>query len=101
MADLLVGNTMEVTVSGLKDQDGNAVTGATVEVTVLDLQGTEVSGQSWPVTLSDDGGGDYSGELDSGISLTVGTTYEVRIEVSGVGAEAEWREYRQAKRRTF
>jgi hypothetical protein len=53
------------------------------------------------VTLSDDGGGDYSGQLDAGISLTVGTTYEVRIEVSGVGAEAKWQEYKQAKRRTF
>ncbi|MEF8794761.1 MAG: hypothetical protein V5A50_13955 [Thiohalorhabdus sp.] len=101
MADLFVGNTMEVPVNNLRDQDGNAVTGATVEVTVLDREGTEVSGATWPITASDDGSGNYSATLPPDLDLTVGTTYEVRIEVSGVGPEAKWREYRQAKRRTF
>jgi hypothetical protein len=99
---LFVGTDLLLQVSGLKDQDDNAVTGATVEATVLESDAsTEVSGVTWPVTLSDDGGGDYSAVLEDTMELTEGRTYWVRVDITGGGADDQrWKQFR-AERRGF
>jgi len=101
MTDLFIGNTIEVRLSDLQDQDGDAITGATVEVTIKNQDGTEVSGETWPVTLSDLGNGNYSGSLSSNIDLTVGTVYEIVLVATKSSLQAKWRKLRPAKYRTF
>ena len=91
--DLYVGNTMEIYLRGnnaLKDQDGNAITGATVEVTIEDRTGSEISGMTWPLVLTDDGSGEYSGELDYDLALEADTKYRVLVTASKGSTQAHW-----------
>ena len=99
---LYVGADMVLSVEGLADQDGNAVTGATVNATVLESDAsTEVTGVTWPVTLGDDGGGDYSGVIDDAVEITVGELYWIRIDISGGGADDQRWQREVAQRRGF
>jgi hypothetical protein len=99
---LYVGTDLLLQVSGLKDQDDNAVTGATVEATVFESDAsTEVSGVTWPVTLSDDGGGDYSAVLEDTMALDNGRLYWIKVEITGSGADdTRWESF-VAERRGF
>lgn len=99
---LFVGTDMKVEVTGLADQDGNPVTGASVKATVFEADGeTKVTGVTWPVTLGDDDGGDYSGIIDGALGVSVDKLYWVLVETSGSGASAQWWQREVAKRRGF
>lgn len=60
---------------------------ATVSATVVDKNGTNVAGQSWPLTLSyvTASNGNYRGTLEDALSLTENEDYTVRVAVSGRG----------------
>lgn len=80
-----------LTVDALYDSvAGDYVNDATVTATVVDRGGNEVSGQSWPVTLSyvalSDG--KYQGVLADSMSVSKGKTYEVRVSVDGGAGKA-------------
>lgn len=94
------GNDHVVSLTGLKDSDGTEVTTATVEMTLLD-GGTEVSGITWPISLSHDSGGDYSAVLDKAVEVTVGKRYTLKVTATVGTTEAEWREWVVVKRRDF
>lgn len=94
------GNDMVVEVADLKDQDGVTVTSATVEATLLDGE-TEVAGQTWPLTLTADGSGNYSGIIDSAVEVTVGKRYTLHIEAVIGNTEGAWDEYVVVRRRGF
>ena len=82
-----------VRIPDLTDQDGTSVTGATVEMTLYESDGTtEVSGVTWPVTLSDDGGGEYSGVLPDTVNTQENTRYELRLVATSGSAKRTWRE---------
>ena len=99
---LFVGTDMVVEVEALADQDGNPVTGASVKATVLEADGeTEVTGVTWPVTLGDEGGGDYSGVIDDAVNITVGKVYWVRVRIVGAGATDQRWQLEVAQRRGF
>ena len=84
------------------DQDDNAVTGATVEATVLESDAsTEVAGMTFPASFSDDGSGNYSVTLESTLDLTVGELYWIRIDISGGGADDQRWQREVAQRRGF
>ena len=86
----------------VRDQDDNAVTGATVEATVLESDAiTEVSGMTFPVTFSDDSGGDYSALLEDTLELTPGQQYWIRIDISAGGAQDQRWKRERAQRRGF
>ena len=83
---LHIGNTIYVILDGLRDSvSGAYINSATVTVTVLQ-DGTPVSGESWPVTMTYVGGsnGKYVGTLSSGLSLDTTGIYNLNVHtVSG------------------
>jgi hypothetical protein len=87
---LYVGSDMLLRLLGLRDAVGVYQDGATVQATVMDADGTEVSGQTWPVTMSSIRNSAGITALDSGDnSVTVGGdhTDQVlpgdRVEITG------------------
>ena len=63
-------------------------TGATVTSTItLAADGTEITGESWPVTLSHNSGGIYQYTLADDIALTEHYWYDVEISATGSGGE--------------
>ena len=58
---------------------------ATVTVTLVDEEGVEVAGQSWPLTLSYVPGSDgiYRGTLEDALDLTENLEYTAKITASG------------------
>jgi len=97
---IYINNDHTIKVEGLQDQDGNAVTTATVEATILDLNRKEVGGITWPLTLSHDGNGTYSATLDKAVSLQRNVRHYLRVVAStSGGADAEWTEPLVAKER--
>lgn len=80
-----------VTVDALYDNAAAAyVNNATVTVTLLDRAGNEVSGETWPVSLSYVSGSDgkYRGTLSDSLVLKKGKYYEVKIEIDGGAGKA-------------
>lgn len=99
---LYINSDNLIEMKDLQDQDGNALTGATVNATVYESDATtEVSGQSWPITLTDDGGGDYSGVLEDTMELTLYSGYWVKLEIDAGGAQDERWKFEVAERRGF
>lgn len=84
-------NTIEV--SALKNALTDAfLNAATVVVTVVDADGTEVAGESWPVTLdyvaaSD---GTYRATLEDAISWVHQTAYSAQITATSGGLKRYW-----------
>lgn len=63
---------------------------ATIQVWIYDVYGNEVSGQIWPKTMENDGGGDYHAVLDQGINLQVGKFYSAKVVIDdGPGRHLE------------
>jgi len=98
--NLFINTDMVLRVGGLRDSDRNIVTGATIEATVLESdETTPVGGVSWPVTLTDDGGGNYSATLQDGMELTEGDEYWIKVDIVGNGADDQrWKKFTAQKR---
>lgn len=64
-----------------------AVTNATVTATIETAQGTDVTGQTFPLTLSHVAAGTYRGTIENDLAIVAGRTYTATIDatVSGVG----------------
>lgn len=92
MATLYLGTDHVVSVTGLQNNDGSAITGATVTARVLDGTGGEVSGTSWPITLSGDGSGNYEGTLPAEVALSVRGDFKLEIVAEGGGLKRTWKE---------
>lgn len=92
--NIFINNDNRIVLTGLKNESTDAFeNGATVTMTLYDSANTEVTGQSWPATLTyiTASDGNYEGTLDDGLSLTDGQDYEVRITAVASGANGEWR----------
>lgn len=107
MADvrLLVGNDQVLTADKVKDvETGDFLTGAAVTARILDLDGNEVSGQAWPLTLSFVAGseGKYTGIIEDDVGLVVGEEYDVEVTVdAGADSKALFVERVPAVQRRF
>lgn len=101
---LLVGNDQTIRVSGVQDEvSGDYLNDITVQVWIKERDGTDVAGETWPITLDyiADSNGDYIGNIEDGVELVAGRRYivEIRSEAPGdlVGfwhftRAAKWRE---------
>lgn len=101
---LYVDTDNNVSLTGLNNDDGSYVNNATVRATVYEANGsTEVSGQSWPVTLNYQSGtdGNYSGVIDDAASLVDGAYYWVEITAEHGATKSTWRNLEQASYRAF
>ena len=82
---LYVGNSniLELTLTdGLTEA---AITSGTVVATLLDKDGVEVSGDTWPKTLSHAGSGVYRATIDESIAIMAGRRYTARITATYSG----------------
>jgi len=66
------------------------VNDATVTVTLTDRAGNEVSGETWPVTLSYVAGSDgkYRGTLSDSLSLSANRRYTAKVTADGGAGKA-------------
>lgn len=77
---LFIDNDMTLTVENVTDAiSGDLMTSAVVTATVKTLAGVEVSGQTWPLTLTHVSAGDYRGNLDDKMVLNDGQQYLIEI----------------------
>lgn len=66
---------------------GAADTGASVQVTITDASGIELSGETWPVLMAHAFAGTYRATLSSSINLVAGRYYRAVVEATGSGSE--------------
>lgn len=79
------------------------VNNATVNVTVKDLDGAEVSGQSWPTQLAyvADSDGKYQATISDSVAFTRDTEYVAELSADGgAGKLAAWSFRFQVRERT-
>lgn len=83
-----------LTLDALYDNAGASyVNDATVTVTLLDMAGSEVSGETWPVSLSYVSGSDgkYRGTLTDTLSLSANKRYTAKVTADGgAGKKRTW-----------
>lgn len=82
---IYIENDNLVELDELKDNaDDSYVNDATVTVTLQEPGGTEVSGQTWPATMSyvASSDGKYQGTLEDDVSLIAGQPYNAIINVT-------------------
>lgn len=70
---------------------GAVINGATVTCTVYDADDTEVSGESWPVTLTEDGStGTYRGALSDALSVSNTDRLTAKVTATSSGLTRTW-----------
>lgn len=90
---LYVSNDNLLTVDELYDAVAAAyLNAATVTVTLVDEDGSEVTGQSWPTTLAyvAASNGKYRAVLEDALSLAKNQTYTAQISVDGGADKAAY-----------
>lgn len=88
---LFVDTDLSLVLEKLTDQDNTKLSGATVEATIYELDGTtEVGGVTWPITLSELEAGKYEGTIPWEADLKAGHSYEVVVTAEQGGAKKTW-----------
>lgn len=95
MADaeiLLIGNSNLLILWDLKDEDGLYINDAVITATLKTADGEEVSGQSWPVTVTYNGGGKgkYQAALSSTLAVVQGQKLVAEVDAVSGGLVGHW-----------
>lgn len=70
---------------------GAVINGATVTCTVYDATDTEVTGETWPITLTEDAStGTYRGALTDALSVAVGDRLTAKVTATSAGLTRTW-----------
>jgi len=92
--EIYILNDNLLVLDGLKNQqDGSYLNAATVTCTLVNGNGTNVAGQTWPLALVFQAGsnGKYVGTLEDTLSLSEGQVYTARIDADGgAGLKGHW-----------
>ena len=99
--DLLIGTDQTIILSSLANENGEAVTNATVEATLTTIGGEEVQGQNWPVSLSHEGNGKYQTVLEDTLDLTPGRHYVITVVAELGQTKRTWRQTFKARWSNF
>lgn len=98
-----VANTNNLDLTGLQNAaTGLYVNNATVEVTIKDGAGEEVTGATWPITMYyvEGSSGDYRGTISHVVQLSPGRHYVAEINVTDGPNVAFWAyEFKASARR--
>ncbi len=89
----LAGSSIIIELEGLHNvlDAATPITHATVTARLLDANGDEVPGITWPVTLSHDADGTYRTTVDgTALSLTVGARYALRVNALVGNLKRQW-----------
>lgn len=90
---LYLSNTNVIEINELYDTSAESyLNSATVTVTLEDKAGTEVTGETWPKTMSyvSASNGKYRATLASGIGITAGKQYIAKITATESGNTGYW-----------
>lgn len=93
---LYAGNSTRVELRGLGAIDGvdsfAYVNSATVVCTVVDADGSALSGQTWPLALSYEAGssGDYAGVIDATLAVSTGDLLTAKITATSESDQGYW-----------
>ena len=90
MATLLLETDHTVRLTGLKDQAGELVAGATVTADLLNSKFEPINNTPFPLRLIDAGGGDYTARIGDDNALIMGTTYQVRYVARKNDVKRTW-----------
>lgn len=97
-------NTNVLELTGLRNEiDGAWINDATVQATVVDLDGEEVAGETWPLSMPyvAASNGVYRALLVADLALTAGRPYRAIITVdAGDGIEGRWELRFKPRKRT-
>lgn len=96
---LFIDNSMILKVTGVQDEDGNDITGATATADIYESdRSTQVGSQ---ITLTDEGSGVYQGAIPDDVGVVLGTLYHLKVIIDKSPRKGLWWEPLRAKRRTF
>ncbi len=100
---LWVGNTLELDVISLKDNDANAINDATIDLTIYDKTGAKVPGVTWPVVavFIPSSSGDYRAVVTNALQITAKAQYVVEVVASSSAGVGRWAKEITAKNRPF
>lgn len=88
MLALYIGNNNVIELQALTNCVTNTVdTGATVSVTIKDTSGTDITGETWPVSMTHDTGGTYRATISSNANMNNGTKYVAHVDATGSAGE--------------
>lgn len=90
---VLVENDNVVELCGLRNPiTGAFLNAATVDITITDSAGVEVTGETWPLTISYVAGSDgiYRATLDKVLGFIAGQRYTAVINAVEGGLDAKW-----------
>lgn len=91
MQKLRPGNPNPISVRNLCTPDGLPVSGAVVKAVVKDLAtGTQVTGETWPLTLPEITPGFYKGVPNVAMNILNGVFYVVEVTATAAEGEAFW-----------
>ena len=92
MQIILISNDNVIELDGLQDVDGTLLNGATVEVHLRDDSGTDVVGQTWPLTMPPTGSdGRYRATLPDTLTLAENARYVATVTANdGPGSFGTW-----------
>lgn len=94
-------NTLLVEALGVtNEKTGATINDATVSLTIT-YNGVALTGQSWPLVLTSDSNGDYSGLISADTDIVAGRAYRVVLTVESDGNKADIRRTVYAKTRDF
>lgn len=82
-----------VTLSGLRRSSDDAyVNDASVDLVLVDEDGDQVAGQTWPTSMIYVSGsdGDYRAVIESAVLVTKGLAYLAKITATGAGLLRYW-----------
>lgn len=102
--NLYVGNANTVAILGLKNGlSGEFINDADANLTIKNMQGSDVGGAPWPIALNyvGDSDGEYRALLPDTLEISAGDYYQLIINAEGDGLKAVWSPYIQATNRSY
>lgn len=103
MSTVWIGNDNLLVLDGLQDEaSGDYLNGASVSAVLVDESGTQVQGQTWPLSLAYVTGsqGRYQGVLEDTLALQHGQRYIAQVTADAAGLRGYWEVPVTARRRS-
>lgn len=101
-SELLIDNDNVITVAGVRNgKTDEYLNNAVVKMTVTDMDGRPVSGQTWPFIMDYQAGsnGVYKAVLENTQALKANEYYRVDIEIQGDGLSGRLSQTYRARKR--
>ena len=94
MLNIYLGNDTVIELSDVKNTTTQVIdTGAAVAVTLEDMQGDEVTGQTWPLAMPHVAAGLYRATISASIGIEANAQYRAIVTATGTDNEVGLWEY--------